>query len=229
MVSEVSEASGTDPIRVLVVDDHRSFSEALSMAIDLQGDLECIGIAATLDEALEAVERDPPDVILMDVHLPDADGVEGTERVRALNPGVSVVILTADTNPTTMARAAAAGASGFLVKAGPMKEVLEGIRTAREGGMLLRGTTLASILEQLHGDKTEPRPTGRGQLTSREIEVLNLLGSGSDPAAIARDLGISIHTARGHVKSILAKLGAHSQLEAVVVATRMGLLPAYPS
>ena len=223
------EAPPQGPIGVLVVDDHRAFSDALNIAIDIQDDLTCVGIATTLAEALELVAKERPDVVLMDVHLPDADGVEGTARVKELSPDTNVVILTGDTNPATMARAAAAGAAGFLVKAGPMAEVLDGIRTAREGGMLLRGTTLSAILTQIHeGDRPDRKRDGKAALTSRELEVLNLLGQGQDPATIARTLDISIHTSRGHVKSILAKLDAHSQLEAVVTAVKMGLISSYP-
>lgn len=215
------------PTRVLVVDDHRAFSEALAMAIDLQDDIECVGVASTVSEALELVVERAPDVVLMDVYLPDIDGIEGTGRVKALRPETRVLVLTAHTNAETMARAASAGASGFLPKESPIAEILRAIATASEGGMLVDHSTLAVVLERLReSERKPPEPGARfPEITQREREVLGLMGEGLDPQGIAKRLGMSIHTSRGHVKSILRKLEVHSQLEAVVTAVRQGLLP----
>jgi len=223
-----SKQERDDTTTVLIVDDHRSFADALGMAINLQPDLECVGMAGSVEEAIGLVDERAPDVVLMDVHLPDADGIEGTQRVKELNPAVGVLVLTADQNPAILARAAAVGASGFLLKESPFAEILQAIRTTHEGGMQLPNTTLASILERLERGAAPAAAPGLGRsdtLTGRELDVLRLLGQGHDVQTIARDLVISIHTVRGHVKSILAKLGVHSQLEAVVTAVRMGILP----
>lgn len=214
-------------VRVLVVDDHRAFSEALGMALDTQDDLECVGVASTVGEALELVRERSPDVVLMDLHLPDFDGIEGTTRVKALSPEARVLVLTAHTDLQALSRAASAGASGFLPKETPVAEILRAVRTASEGGMLVEPSTLAAVLERVResGRKSQERDALLGRLTPREQEVLAFMGEGLDPRAIAKQLGISLHTCRGHVKGILAKLGARSQLQAVVTAARNGLLP----
>ena len=115
-----------------------------------------------------------------------------------------------------------AGVSGFLPKESPIWEVLSAIRMAKSGGMLIHPAQLAAVLAAAR-DEPDRVTQGFG-LTRREREVLDLLGSGLDPQTIARALSLSVHTARGHVKSILSKLGAHSQLEAVVVAMKAGLI-----
>jgi len=211
------------PISVLIVDDHHSFAEALALAIGMEVDLTHVGSASSVNEAVEMAGRLSPNVVLMDVHLPDADGVEGTRRVKDVRPDSQVVVLTADTDPALMARAASAGASGFMLKQSRIAEVLDAIRSANDGDMLIRGSTLSAILARLERPQ-DPTPKVGENLTAREIEVLSLLAEGKDVRAIARHLTISVHTARGHVKNILAKLEVHSQLEAVVAATRAGLV-----
>lgn len=222
---------------VLVVEDQQSFASALEIAIGVQPDLECVGTAGTVDEALTQMTRRMPDVVLMNIRLPGTDGIDGTARIKTLYPSVSVLILTAEATPARLAAAAAAGASGFLAKDTPLTDILTAIRNPTEGKMVVEGTTFLELLNNIrHLDKayegaaafTQPTQAGRvpdqAKLTAREREVLALMGEGLDPRAIAKRLVVSLHTARGHVKSIMMKLGAHSQLEAVVRATRAGLL-----
>jgi len=222
----VHEPAVARATRVLVVDDHRSFSEALAMAIGGQPDLACLGTPTTIAECLVQVEETAPDVVLLDIHLPDGDGIEAIAGIRARCPATRIIVMTGYTDVDVMARAASAGASGFLPKESSIVAVLTAIRAARDGEMLVDGTTLAAIL----GRVGRPAPGTRGldagsiHLTTRERDVLDLMGQGLDPHAIARRLGISLHTCRGYEKSILAKLDAHSQLEAVIVAAREGLI-----
>jgi len=212
--------------QVLVVDDHLVFSGAVEIAINAQSDMISVGAAASVAEAVQAVGRWSPDVVLMDIRLPDGDGIEATRRIVALRPETRVLILTAHTEVDIMARAASAGACGFLPKESSIGSVLRAIRAAGDGEMVVDGSTLAAILLRLH----RPAATSSGpiegvpSLTRREHDVLALMGDGLDPHAIARELGISLHTCRGYQKGILAKLGAHSQLEAVVIATRRGVI-----
>lgn len=226
-----SEATNT-VTTVLVVDDHASVGEAIGMAVDLQDDLECVGVAPTLAGALDAVARQAPDVVLMDVRLPDADGIDGAGHVKALRPETRILVFTAHADLELMARAAAAGACGFLPKTTPVAKILEAIRTARDGGMLVEQSALSALVQRLRDTTPEPAQARLGAdgspltpLTPREHEVLLLLGQGLDPSAIARRLHVSVNTCRGTVQSILRKLGAHSQLEAVVTALRTGLIP----
>lgn len=218
--------------RVLVVEDQRTLADALEIGINAQPDLQCVAAVHTVDEALHALATGDPDLVLMDVHLPGTDGIEGTRRVRAAHPTTRVLILTADATPQLLAAAAAAGAAGFLGKDTAFTDILAAIRSPIEGKILVEGDALARLLDGR--ESGAPAPPGGGAappagLTCRETEVLALLGEGLDPQAIADRLVVSVHTARGHVKRIMMKLDAHSQLQAVVTATRMGLLDRTPT
>lgn len=216
-----------DTVRVVVVDDHLAFAEVVGMAIDLEHDLECAGVAATAAEALDMVVRLEPDVVLMDVRLPDIDGVEATVRVRELRPETRVLIVTGETSAGKVARAAAAGASGFLPKESPFAEIIEAIRSSTRGGGFFQSSDLGRILERA-GEPGKSHADAAPQLTQRELDVLRLMGEGLDTRTIAKRLGLSVYTCRDHVSSILGKLGAHNQLEAVIKAMRTGLLPGPP-
>jgi DNA-binding NarL/FixJ family response regulator len=207
-------------ITVLVVDGHQTFAELLGVALRGQPDLRYVGHARNGEQALRLAAELRPDVILLDPELPDADGIAIAEMLRHRQPDTRVVILTASNEATLVGRATAAGAAGFLSKNGALGDVLHAVHTAHGGGMTVSTDILARLLRS-----TAPvvGPRGGG-LTAREHEVLELMGSGLDPRAIARRLGISVHTCRGYVKAVLAKLDAHSQLEAVAVATRRGLI-----
>jgi DNA-binding NarL/FixJ family response regulator len=212
---------------VLLVDDHRTFSEALAVAIDRDPALICVGTPTTIGEALETIAATAPDVVLLDIYLPDGDGIEAIPSIRALQPNVRILVMTGHTDVGVMARAAAAGASGFLPKENPVGAVIGAIRAARDDEMLVHGATLAAILSRVGQTPSVPpqgRPADPTHLTARESDVLDLMGQGLDPQSIAARLAISIHTCRGYQKSIFAKLDAHSQLEAVVVAVRRGLM-----
>ena len=221
---------------VLVVEDQQALASALEVAIGAQPDLECLGSAGTVSDALDQIARRIPDVVLMDIQLPGGDGIEGTRRITAAYPEVSVLILTADASAGRLAEAAAAGATGFLTKSSSFGDILDAIRNPGGAKMVIEGTTLQALIDELRD--AEPRPGGPAlvpgqasheqdwaRLTAREQEVLALMGEGLDPRAISERLVVSLHTARGHVKNVMMKLGTHSQLEAVVVATRSGLLP----
>jgi DNA-binding NarL/FixJ family response regulator len=214
-------------LSVLIVDDHRALSGALAMAIDHDPGLTCVGSFATLEDGIGGVGEFRPDVVLMDVILPDGDGIDGVRRVHAIHPEARVLILTGHADIDAMTRAAAAGASGFLPKESPIAVVIRSIFAAGTGEMLVDGTTLASILGRLRASKGGAAGEGSDsspKLTRREYDVLALMGQGMDPHAIAKALAISLHTCRGYQKSLMAKLGAHSQLEAVVIAARRGMI-----
>jgi DNA-binding NarL/FixJ family response regulator len=213
-------------IRVLVVEDQHAFADALEIAIGAQPDLTCVGAVGTVEEAIPLVTAYRPDVVLMDIHLPDVDGIEGTRRITSSHPEIRVLVLTADATPELFAAATEAGAAGFLAKDGALPEILSAIRAPLGETVVVESATLAAFIE---AGRTAAPPPGSGRdragLTAREREVLELMGEGLDPRAIAERLVVSLHTARGHVKNIIMKLDAHSQLEAVIVATRTGLLP----
>ncbi len=210
----------TTPTRVLVVDDHLTFAQLLSRALDAEPDLQCVGHSLNAEDGVAAAIDLAPDIVLMDLQLPDRDGISATAELTARDPEMKVLILTAHASPFEMSRAGAAGASGFLAKDGSLDDVLNALRTARRGSLILP----AAVLAEFTRPATPPAHGPESPLTPRELEVLRKLGQGLDPRAIANELGVSLHTCRGYVKSILAKLEVHSQLEAVVVASRSGLI-----
>ena len=207
--------------RVLIVEDQRSFAESLEVVVDSQYDMVCVGSVLTGEAAIERAEQDAPTVVLMDVDLPGIDGVETTARLVDQHPDVKVVMLTGIPDATVLARAASAGACAFLLKDSSVGEILDAIRSnnPRTGRLDVDADAINQMLSADEGDGTQI-----DHITQRELEVLGLLAQGRQPKEIARTLGISLHTCRGHVKSLLTKLDAHSALEAVVVAHREGLI-----
>lgn len=214
--------------KVLIIDDHRVFAEALAAALQAEPEVVCVGTAGDLDEAWPLVEEHRPDVVLMDAYLPRIDGIEGTRRIRQRWPDTQVVVLTGRADLDLLGRAARAGAAGFLPKEADLQEVADAVRTVSRGHVLVDPKILSQLVEPAVAPAGRTRSAGPVELTDRERQVLGLLAEGNDPATIAEVLGISVHTCRGHVKNLLLKLDAHSQLEAVITAARTGLLPGHP-
>lgn len=212
-------------LRVLIVDDHRTFAELLAMGLDSQPDIRCVGHVQTADRAAEAVERLEPDVALVDVHLGADDGLVLAAELHRLRPQLRIVALTASIDPVNIARAAAAGVCAYLPKAGALDEVLNAVRTARVGRLLLQPDMVLDLvaLQQVAAAPEPPRRRA-ASLTSREQQVLDLLAEGLDVTAIGKRLGIRTSTCRGYVQNVLTKLDAHTQLEAVAQARTRGLL-----
>jgi DNA-binding NarL/FixJ family response regulator len=218
------------PTRVVVVDEFPIFSEALGRVIALEDDLVYVGSATTPADAVELVTLHAPDVAVVDVDLPtpgntDFDGIDVIKQIKAASPEIRVLILTGRMEVDTMARAAAEGACGFLAKTSTIDEICDAIRTAKDGGMFVERELVPSLVDRLSRGRSIRGGSARADITQREQEVLTLLGEGLDVTTIANRLGISLNTCRGYVKSLLMKLGSHSQLEAVVEAVHQGLLP----
>jgi DNA-binding NarL/FixJ family response regulator len=209
------------PIRVLVVDDHEVLAASLAHVLDREDDLETVGTAGTLERARELVTTTAPDVVLLDHGLPDGDGVAAISDLRALRPGLRVVVLTASVGDQVLVAAMEAGVSGFVSKSRGIGEVTAAVRAAASGEAVISPEALARLLPRL-----QRRPdTRRPDLTDREREVLALLADGLTNAAIAERMFVSVHTVRNHIANLSAKLGAHSKLEALSIAVRLGLLP----
>jgi DNA-binding NarL/FixJ family response regulator len=216
------------PITVLLVEDHLLVSEGLAAMINVTGDLKVVGTAATAVEAVRLSTLHQPDVVVMDSHLPDASGADIAGLIREGQPAVPIVFLSADESEVAMIAAVRAGACAYLPKSRATADVVEAVRRAAEGEMLIPAAQLARLLARAHEMSRNEADRRRlvESLTRREMEVLALMADGLDNRAIARELGIGFTTVRGHVQNILEKLDAHSKLEALACAARYGLLDA---
>ena len=206
-------------IRVMVVDDHELVAESLATALGDEPDIEVAGVASTLAAALALVRIAEPEVVIMDYRLADEDGIEAARRVREADPRVSVVLLTAVATEGVLRRAMAAGCSGAVTRDVSLVNLSGVIRSAAHGERAVAGQ-FESQFRLLSGATTRRNAV----LTAREQEVLRAVSQGQTTSSIARSLGLSEYTVRNHVRNILAKLDAHTKLEAVIHAARAGIL-----
>ncbi|HWI04692.1 MAG TPA: response regulator transcription factor [Acidimicrobiales bacterium] len=211
-------------VGVLIVDDHRMFSESLARLLADEDGITVLGVADAGADAIEMVTRLQPKVVLMDYQLPDQDGVSVTAQIRRQSPEVMVVMLTGSTEDRVLLAAIDAGCSGFLTKDRAAAEVVHAVRAAAVGEALISPALLARLLPKLN--RTQ-RTLGE-DLSEREREILGFLARGLTNKVIAAELFLSVNTIRNHVQSVLAKLGAHSKLEAVSTAVREGIID-YPT
>ena len=213
-------------IGVLVVDDHEVFSEALALLLEQQPDVRLLGAAQDAAGALEICRAEAPDVVLMDIDMPEMDGVEATRRVRELCPEAKVVIVTGLEDPALVATALSAGACGYVPKTRAVEELMDVVQRAAAGELVMPEADLAAVLDELRtGSGASDGRVALRRLTPRETEILRALAAGDAIPDIADALGISALTVQSHVKNILAKLGVHSRLEAVTLAWRHGFAP----
>jgi len=212
-----------ETIRVLVVDDHAVVRRGLFAFLEGEPDIEVVGDAASGDEALETLavldaEGRRPHVVLMDLQMEPVDGIESTRRIRKRYDDLEVVALTSFGEVERVHAALEAGASGYLLKDADVDEVAVAVRAAHRGELQLD----AAVARRLTASLRAASDDGAGRLTSRELDVLRLLGEGYANKAIAAELGITERTTRTHVSSILAKLGLSSRTQAALWATRDG-------
>src|SRR5262245_51330962 len=215
-------AQPTEVTRVLVVDDHEMFSEALELLLGRQPDVELVGSARDADEAMAMLDAGP-DVVLMDLDMPGTDGIEATRQIRERTPQTKVVLLTAIQSPEVIAEALSAGACGYVPKTRAVDDLMDVVRRAAAGEIVMPEQDLAAVFERLELARADSGQAALERLTPRETEILSALASGHTANEIAGSLGISSLTVQSHMKSILAKLGVHSKIEAVTLAWRHGL------
>jgi DNA-binding NarL/FixJ family response regulator len=210
---------GRQVVRVLIVDDHRVVADGLRLVLDEQPDLQVIATAGDGATALRLASTTPPDLVLVDYRLPDMTGAELASQLRDRQPGVRVLFLSMVVSPPLIREAVKAGARGYLVKTQPAEELVDAVRRAATGEMLVSAATLADLVV---GDDEGAQLLDR--LTPRETDVLRLLAAGLDNRAIAARLGIGYVTARSHLRNLSSKLGAHSKLEILARAVELGLI-----
>jgi DNA-binding NarL/FixJ family response regulator len=219
----------TGPIRVLVAEDQPMVRAGFCALLDGEPDIEVAGEAATGTEAVGLASRLKPDVVVMDIRMPEMDGLDATRRIVA-NPDLAatrILMLTTFELDEYVFGALRAGASGFLLKGGQLDDLLAAIRTLAAGEALLAPSVTRRLIEEFVGAPERPGPEpapGVEELTAREREVLLLVADGLSNAEIAEILQVSRFTAKTHVSRILAKLGARDRVQLVVLAYRSGLV-----
>jgi DNA-binding NarL/FixJ family response regulator len=218
--SAAAAPSGATSVRLLIVDDHDMFAESLRLALSAEPDITVVGTAPTLARARAMIVSVAPDVVLLDHRLPDGLGVDAITDLMSLRPSAKIVVLTAAAEDSMLVAATEAGCAGFILKTSPLGELLAAVRTAAAGEIVVSAELLARLLNRLRRGDAQPAH----ELTAREGEILGLIAEGLTNGAIATRLRISVNTVRNHVQNILAKLEAHSKLEALSIAIRDGLL-----
>ena len=208
----------TELIGVLIADDHPFVRHGLRTFLETLDDVEVVGEAGNGAEAVEQAARLVPDVVLMDLVMPELDGVEATRRIRAESPTTKVIVLTSFDADEQVFPAIKAGAAGYLLKDVRPAELAEAVRKASRGEALLAPSVAAKLMQEVAGDRSPA-----AGLTERELEVLRLIARGLSNKMIARELVVSEKTVKTHVSNILAKLHLTDRTQAALYAVREGL------
>jgi DNA-binding NarL/FixJ family response regulator len=219
----MSYPSADRSIHILIADDHPVVRDGLRAMLSTQPDFQVMGEAVNGAEAVQLVARIKPDVILLDLEMPDLDGVSVLTQIRALDPQARVIIVTAYDTDERIVQAVVAGAQGYLLKGAPREEIFRAIRVVHEGGSLLQPIVASKLLQHVSQQASRSTETDGG-LTPRELEVLCLLAQGKSNKQIAAELVITERTTKFHVSSILSKLEATNRTEAVKIAVQRGLV-----
>ncbi len=214
-------------IKLLLVDDHIVFREGIGALLDLEDDMQVVGGASRGEEALRLAAKLQPDVILLDIAMPDMDGIEVCKRLKRSLPNAAVLVLSAFDTEEAVTAALTAGASGYVVKTIDHQRLVEGIRAIGRGEMLLSPTVAARVVQQLARTRQEKELEADTlqALTPREREVFRLVVQGYTNAEIAERLVLSEKTVKTHVRNISNKLNLSGKGEMRVLAAQLGLVP----
>jgi len=210
------------PVRVLVVDDHQLFREGVRALLDSLDGIDVVGEAASGSEALALAERSLPDVVLMDVQMPDMTGLEATRRLLAAHPSVGVVIVTMFDDDETVFAAMRAGARGYVLKGAGQADLARAVEAVARGEAIYGPAVAGRILQFFRASRTDLPVDAFPDLTDREREVLDLIAAGKANAAIARRLGITEKTVKNHVSNIYSKLHVADRAQAMLRARDAG-------
>ena len=208
--------------RVLLVDDHSIVTEGLQVMLEQSGEYEVVGLARDGEEAVRVASELSPDVVVMDVLMPNKNGVEACREIMESAPDTRVIMLTASTEEDAVIEAFAAGAMGYLQKVSGMERLVAAIRGAAAGEMRIPADVVRRVFARIHGRAEQEK--GGAELTQRELEILTSFSRGLSYTRIAQDRGIRPVTVRNAIQTIQSKLSLGSKQEIVVWAVRNGLL-----
>jgi two-component system, NarL family, response regulator LiaR len=214
-------------IKVIICDDQAIVRDGLAMLLKLERDIEIVGIAEDGDLAIQLVEKQKPDLVLMDLKMPITNGVEATRKIKSKYPKVKILVLTTYDDDEWVSNAIKAGASGYLLKDTPRDELVKAIRGTMAGKSYLDPSVAAKVIDLVSSHQSQPAKLITDKLTDREIEVLQLIARGLNNTDIANHLFLSEGTIRNHVSAILAKLGVADRTHAAVIAIQHGLSENY--
>jgi DNA-binding NarL/FixJ family response regulator len=240
MEGEAALGERTEPARLLLADDHDLVRDGFHRMLGREPDLEVVGEASNGREAVELCRSLRPDLVLMDVRMPEMDGLEATRTIKAERPEVSVLVVSTHENPDYLFEALKAGAAGYVLKDAPKRRLVDAVRRVLNGESPLNQELAARLIQRLAKEMAarpaQPAPTTHpptakppaaataGELTPRELEVVGLLAWGWTNPQVAQALNISRGTAKVHVERIIRKLGVSDRTQAVVRALELGLI-----
>jgi len=212
-----------DPIRVLIADDHQLFRDGLRALLESAPDTEVVGKAATGREAIDLALESQPDVILMDLQMPDMDGIEATRQIVDANPQINILMLTMFQDEQSVFAAMRAGARGYVLKGAKHDEMVRAIHAVGSGEAIFSPSIAARLVSFFAASRHVIPAEAFPELTDREREILDLMARGDSNADIAQALTISIKTVRNHVSNIFGKLQVADRAQAVIRAREAGL------
>ncbi|HUY85975.1 MAG TPA: response regulator transcription factor [Acidimicrobiales bacterium] len=207
-------------LKIVIVDDHGLVGESIARMFEMEPDFEVVGLAKNVCDGIELARKSKPDIAVVDFRLPDGNGAQATEAIARVSPDTKVIMLTGNADEKVFSAAVEAGCKGFVGKDEASRVLIDVVRTVSTGGVHFPSEMMVNLIPRL---KKGYRGIG-SDITDREKEILTFLASGRSNQSISTDLFLSVHTVRNHVQSILAKLQAHSQLEAVAIALREGII-----
>jgi NarL family two-component system response regulator LiaR len=211
------------PVTVIIVDDHAVVRSGIRGFLEVQPDLQVLGEAASGVEGVKLAAELVPDVVLMDLAMPEMDGVEATRRIRDASPRTQVVVLTSFHDDAHIFPAVKAGALSYLLKDVSPEELAETVRLAAQGEAVINPRVASRLVQELAGGRT-PHCSPLAELSNRELEVLRMIAEGLSNADIAEKLVLSQKTVKGHVSNILGKLHLADRTQAAVLAWRQGMV-----
>jgi len=214
----------SEQIHILVADDHPVVRDGLTAILNTQPDFKVIAEAQNGDELIAKARQHRPSVVLTDLEMPGIDGVDAIRQLHREMPAMAFIAFTAFDTDERIVGAVQAGAKGYLLKGAPREEVFKAIRVVSEGGSLLEPTVASKLLQHMSGEAETAQAGFSEPLTEREMEVLQLLGTGKTNKEIGADLFITERTVKFYVSAILGKLNAGNRTEAVTIAVQRGLI-----